>query len=279
MSATATCDSDVASFAVELLDEGTDVGQLCEAAFAVDAEVAWRAVADVAAAALEGTTSRSRGATREHRLRGLRIVRTLLANPHTPPEVSAAAVEAAHRAGCDHEFVYPAFLNERLAPQVIEAIYRCWGSVYGSELTHPNTPVSVLAASIRVNPDAAALEGIVERDRLPVELQRALAGSSPEIRRRLARRADLDPELYELLMDGEGLHDARVDLAANPALPVEVLERLAGDDERAVRAAVARNPAAPDRVLIALLDGSDPDVVGTAFMALRARGVIAVPDA
>lgn len=278
MSATATCDSDVASFAVELLDEGTDVGQLCEAAFAVDAEVAWRAVADVAAAALEGTTSRSRGATRERRLRGLRIVRTLLANPHTPPEVSAAAVEAAHRAGCDHEFVYPAFLNERLAPQVIEAIYRCWGSVYGSELTHPNTPVGVLAASIRVNPHAKELEAVIERDQLPVELQRALAGSSPEILRRLARRADLDPELYELLMDGEGLL-VRVALAGNPALPVEVLERLASDDEHAVRAAVARNPAAPDRVLIALLDGSDPDVIGTAFMALRARGVIAVPDA
>lgn len=276
MPATTTCDDDVAAFALEVLDEELDIGHLCAAAFGTDVASAWRSVVAVAEAHLEGTTPRSRTRNKERRSRGVRILRTVLINPHTPTGVALDAVELAADAGLERDHIFRLFENKALAPQVIERVYQRWGSVYGYELTHQNTPVHVMADSIRANRTSSTIKAVAELDRLDPEVVEALVDTNDAVRRILAGRDDLSPGVYDRLAGD--YRNVRLALAANPAAPVAVLERLTGDDEPSVRCTAAENPSTPDRVLVALLDDSDPAVVGTAFRSLRARGVITVAD-
>jgi hypothetical protein len=79
-------------------------------------------------------------------------------------------------------------------------------------------------------------------------------------RRKAASAADLDPELArELATDDE--RDIRAAIARNRAAPADVLAKLAGDREDKVVVALAHNASLPDAVLDKLAQHRERDVV------------------
>ncbi|MEU2286236.1 hypothetical protein ABZ614_30635 [Streptomyces sp. NPDC013178] len=188
----------------------------------VVAELAWWATADMAA----------RLARHPH----AEVRRAVAANEATPPDVLAMLVTgeglppAERCLVCDREET--PFVHDPQCPR-LDCELRSGASCAGS---HESTVLETADLALQ-NP------------RTPVEaVVRFVDHPSPQLRCRLAARADLPPELWGRLA-ADPVPGVRADLAGNPAIDEALIRTLATDRGHDVRRTLAHHPRVPLDVL------------------------------
>lgn len=171
------------------------------------------------------------------------VRRMVAANEATPPSVLEALVTgdglpaARHCPVCDRQT--PPSARDPHPPQP-ESDLPPWASCDGA---HTSSTHDLLHAALR-NPatPAGALVGFVDH-------------SSHLLRRALAARRDLPPQVYELLASDPD-PGVRADLAENPAIGDALIRALADDGCHDVRRGLAHHPGTPLDVLTRLARGT-----------------------
>jgi hypothetical protein len=282
-------DAALTGFVDEMLDSNNDLGELAAAAFGVDPDTAWRTAITHIAALYDGTTSRSRGSNKARRDRASTLLDRLVANPHTSPDVMCTAVDVARNESLDWTALQPLMENPSTPGDVIDYAVSRIGSVllnWGGGLSHPNTAHDLIRRHAKPI-DRTRVDQILGRADVDADLLNWIAQNCVrEVTDQFAERDDLTEDTYRQLaargLDRDGSNNGgahggvRRYLGANPAVPVSLLDELAGDDHAQVRRAVAANPSTSDATLRTLLEDSHDRVVVAAFRQLRARGLVTI---